>query len=131
LTAKLNAIGLIVSDMKVAIAFYERIGLDFGDQVDAEGHGHAEAALEGGMRLLLDTVEGILHFDPDYRRESGDPRAALAFQCSTAAEVDELYAALTEAGATGHKAPWDAFWGQRYAQLRDPDGNGVDLYAAL
>ena len=24
-----------------------------------------------------------------------------------------------------------AFWGQRYATLRDPDGNGVDLFAAL
>jgi len=27
--------------------------------------------------------------------------------------------------------PWDAFWGQRYAIVRDPDGNGVDLFAPL
>ena len=27
--------------------------------------------------------------------------------------------------------PWDAFWGQRYAQLRDPDGVRVDLYVTL
>ncbi len=26
---------------------------------------------------------------------------------------------------------WDAFWGQRYAILHDPDGNGVDLFAPL
>ena len=25
--------------------------------------------------------------------------------------------------------PWDAFWGQRYAVLHDPDGHQVDLYA--
>ena len=31
----------------------------------------------------------------------------------------------------GHKAPWDAFWGQRYAMIRDPDGNEVDLFAPL
>jgi uncharacterized glyoxalase superfamily protein PhnB len=27
--------------------------------------------------------------------------------------------------------PWDAFWGQRYALLRDPDGVEVNLYAPL
>jgi uncharacterized glyoxalase superfamily protein PhnB len=30
-----------------------------------------------------------------------------------------------------HLEPWDAFWGQRYATVRDLDGNGVDLFAAL
>jgi len=38
---------------------------------------------------------------------------------------------MTAAGFQGHVEPWDAFWGQRYATLRDPDGNGVDLFAAL
>jgi uncharacterized glyoxalase superfamily protein PhnB len=27
--------------------------------------------------------------------------------------------------------PWDAFWGQRYAVVHDPDGNGVDLFCPL
>jgi uncharacterized glyoxalase superfamily protein PhnB len=31
----------------------------------------------------------------------------------------------------GRKEPWDAFWGQRYAVVADPDGNHVDLYAPL
>jgi len=34
-------------------------------------------------------------------------------------------------GHRAHKAPWDAFWGQRYAQVLDPDGNSVDLFAPL
>ena len=38
---------------------------------------------------------------------------------------------LIAADETGIKEPWDAFWGQRYAQVRDPDGNPVDLYAPL
>jgi uncharacterized glyoxalase superfamily protein PhnB len=45
--------------------------------------------------------------------------------------VDETYAKVTDAGFTGEKEPEDAFWGQRYAQLQDPDGVTVDLYAAL
>ena len=35
------------------------------------------------------------------------------------------------AGHRGHLEPFDAFWGQRYATVLDPDGNGVDLYAPL
>ncbi len=45
--------------------------------------------------------------------------------------MDELYAELTGAGHMGHLEPWDAFWGQRYAILRDPDGNDVALFAPL
>jgi hypothetical protein len=35
---------------------------------------------------------------------------------------------VTDTPGEGHV---DAFWGQRYAQLRDPDGVPVDLYATL
>ena len=45
--------------------------------------------------------------------------------------MDATYARLVEAGYEGKKAPFDAFWGQRYANVVDPDGNVVDLFAAL
>lgn len=51
--------------------------------------------------------------------------------CESPAQVDALYARVLEHGHRGHKAPWDAFWGQRYAVVLDPDGNLVDLFAAL
>ena len=56
---------------------------------------------------------------------------SLAFECGSPEEVDELYARVVGAGFDGEKEPWDAFWGQRYAQLADPDGVPVDLFAAL
>jgi hypothetical protein len=31
----------------------------------------------------------------------------------------------------GRKEPWDAFLGQRYAVVADPDANHVDLFAPL
>jgi uncharacterized glyoxalase superfamily protein PhnB len=40
-------------------------------------------------------------------------------------------ARLVAAGYEGKKEPYDAFWGQRYANVVDPDGNVVDLFAAL
>jgi uncharacterized glyoxalase superfamily protein PhnB len=55
----------------------------------------------------------------------------VALECGSPAEVDEVFARVTGAGFHGEKEPWDAFWGQRYAMLLDPDGVEVSLYAAL
>jgi uncharacterized glyoxalase superfamily protein PhnB len=124
----LDLVGIAVSDMAAAIAFYRRLGLDFPD--DTEGHGHVEAKA-GGMRVALDSEETIRSFDPSWDPGSGHGRIGLAFLCESPAEVDALYRELVDTGYEGHKEPWDAFWGQRYAQVRDPDGNGVDLFAPL
>jgi uncharacterized glyoxalase superfamily protein PhnB len=56
---------------------------------------------------------------------------SLAFGFPDAAAVDAAYAQLTAAGHHGELAPFDAFWGMRYAVVHDPDGTGVDLFAAL
>jgi catechol 2,3-dioxygenase-like lactoylglutathione lyase family enzyme len=128
---KIDAIGLIVADLSRAVHFYRRLGAEFPEGAELSEHGHAEAQLGGGVRLLLDTESGIASFDPTWLPPIGEPRAALAVHCGSPAEVDALYAEAIEAGGRPHKEPWDAFWGQRYAQLRDPDGNGVDLYAEL
>ncbi len=125
--AELNAIGIVVSDMARSIRFYRLLGLDFPETPD---EGHLEATLAGGARLMLDSEPTVRSFRPDWTRETGN-QLALAFQCGSPAEVDELYAAVVDAGFQGEKVPWDAFWGQRYAQLLDPDGNPIDLYAAL
>ena len=128
---RLDAVGIVVSDLGRAVGFYRLLGAPFPEGGDDSGHGHAEAQLEGGLRLLLDTEEGIRSFDPGWRRGTGSPGASVAFRCASPAAVDELYSQALGAGGYGHKEPWDAFWGQRYAQLRDPDGNAVDLYADL
>ena len=54
-----------------------------------------------------------------------------AFACDDPAEVDSTYADLVGRGDEGHLAPWDVFWGMRYAVVLDPDGNAVDLFAPL
>jgi catechol 2,3-dioxygenase-like lactoylglutathione lyase family enzyme len=123
----LNAIGIVASDTARSIAFYRLLGLEFPD--DADG-GHVEATLPSGLRLMLDSEETIKSFAPEWTRETGN-QLALAFECASPAEVDELYARVRDAGFQAEKDPWDAVWGQRYAQLRDPDGVPVDLYASL
>jgi uncharacterized glyoxalase superfamily protein PhnB len=124
---QLNAIGIVVSDMAKSIRFYRLLGLDVPETPD---EGHVDASLPSGVRLMLDSEETVRSFRPDWRRASGN-QVGLALECGAAAEVDELYARAVAAGFHGEKEPWDAFWGQRYAQLADPDGVPVDLYAAL
>jgi catechol 2,3-dioxygenase-like lactoylglutathione lyase family enzyme len=107
----LNALGIVVSDMARSIRFYRLLGLDVAETPD-------------------DTEDVVVSFRPDWSRETGN-QLGLAFECATPTEVDEVYARVTAAGFHGEKEPWDAFWGQRYAQLQDPDGVPVDLYATL
>jgi len=128
---RFDVVGVIVSDLHRAIEFYSRLGLQFPDDPDPMGHGHVEAQLPNDLRFTLDTEESIRSFDPGWSPPSGGHRVALAFRCDTPEEVDSVYRELTAAGAQGHKEPWDAFWGQRYAQVRDPDGSLVDLFAPL
>ncbi|WP_280382255.1 VOC family protein [Nocardia wallacei] len=129
MTVRLDVIGVVVSDMAAALAFYRRLGLEFGEDFG----GHVEAELPGGFRLALDTEANIRSFHPDYPQEPNGRagRIGLAFRCESPAEVDSMFEDLVGAGYDGELKPFDAFWGQRYATVRDPDGNGVDLYAPL
>jgi catechol 2,3-dioxygenase-like lactoylglutathione lyase family enzyme len=129
MTPRFDLFGMAVADMARSLAFYRRLGMEIPAEADAEPH--VEYALPGGLRLAWDTVATLQSFDPSYTHPTGPGRTALAFRCAGPAEVDATYAALTEAGYDGHLKPWDAFWGQRYASLLDPDGNGVDLFAPL
>ena len=124
---KLNAIGIVASDMAEAIRFYRLLGLDVPETPD---EGHIDTLLPNGVRFMLDSEETMRSFLDDWKLETGN-QISLAFECESPAEVDELYTTITGAGFHGEKEPWDAFWGQRYAQLQDPDGLPVDLYASL
>ncbi|NNC92697.1 MAG: glyoxalase [Acidimicrobiia bacterium] len=125
---RLDLIGIIVKDMAAALAFYRRLGFDIPPEADSEGHVEATA---GGLRVAWDTVEVVRSFDPEWTPPVGGQRLGLAFLCDSPTEVDNIYAGLIADGYQGHKAPWDAFWGQRYAVVRDPDGNPIDLFAPL
>jgi uncharacterized glyoxalase superfamily protein PhnB len=127
--AQLDFIGLVVEDMQRSLAFYRELGVDVPDaSADAP---HVEATLPGGLRLAWDAQETIRSFDPDWQPATGGPQIGFAFRCASPADVDGVYERMVAAGYDGHKPPWDAPWGQRYAQLRDPDGNSADLYSPL
>jgi uncharacterized glyoxalase superfamily protein PhnB len=127
-TPQFNAIGTPVADMAASLAFYRLLGLAVPD--GAESEPHAEIPLASGVKLMLDTYDTVRAFEPDWTPPAHG-QMSLAFECATPGDVDKIYTTITGAGHHGHLAPWDAFWGQRYAVVHDPDGNGIDLYAAL
>ncbi|HEY0691716.1 MAG TPA: VOC family protein [Kribbella sp.] len=129
MTPRFDLIGLVVQDLAAALAFYRRLGLDI--PAGAESEPHVEAVLPGGLRIAFDTEEVIRSFNPDWAPPPGPGRIGLAFRCGSPQQVDTVYAELVDAGYQGHLKPWDAVWGQRYASVFDPDGNGVDLFAPL
>jgi uncharacterized glyoxalase superfamily protein PhnB len=56
---------------------------------------------------------------------------SFAIQYDSPGEIDGVAKKVKEGGFKLIKEPWDAFWGQRYAVVQDPDGYQIDLYAQL
>ena len=119
----LNGVGIVVSDMARSLDFYRLLGLDVPE---TPHEGHVDIALPNGFRLMLDSEDEMRKFLPDWVRQPGN-QFSLAFQCDSADEVDTVYSRMISAGYHGDKDTWDAFWGQRYAKVRDTGGVAVAL----
>ena len=124
---KLDAIGIICADIAKARRFYKLFGLEFPENDED----HVEAVAPNGLRIMLDKVELMKQLDPDWVPPVGR-RMGLAFRCDSPDDVNKTFARIAQAGfRTKDAAPYDAFWGQRYASVIDPDGNVVDIFADL
>ncbi len=125
---KLDLIAFVVKDMAAALAFYRHFGWDIPTGLENEGH--VEYVLPNGLRVAWDTYDVIRSFLPDWHPPSGEgDRMGVAFLCDNAAAVDEFYTHMVGLGYESNKEPFTAPWGQRYAQIKDPDGNVIDLFA--
>lgn len=129
MTPTFAAVELVATDMAKTLDFYRELGLEI--PAAANDQPHVEYVLAGGIKLMWDSAEMMRSLMPGWVEPIGEDRLSLAFDCHTAAGVDETYAALTGLGHLGSTAPWNAPWGQRYAVVEDPDGRSIDLFAAL
>ncbi|MBR0655686.1 VOC family protein [Plastoroseomonas arctica] len=123
-----HTIDIVVADMAAALSFYRALGLNV--PMDADDEVQVQVATPGGATLGFLTEAMMRQAYPDWVSPVGQ-RVTFACRCDSAEELDATYARVIAAGFSGRKAPWDAFWGQRYAMLSDPDGNRVDLFAAI
>jgi len=121
-----DMVGIVVSDVPRAIAFYQLLGLAFPDTKED----YVEVKTPNGYRISLNAESMVTGHSPGWKKPVGQ-RLELAFLCGSPEEVDATYQKIVAAGHQGVKEPWDAFWGQRYAIVSDPDGTHVSLFAPL
>lgn len=125
---KISAVGVSSRDMKKTAEFYGILGFDFGGADLSQDHVEPVTP-EGSARLMIDSnkmVKDVVGVEPVPGNHSN-----FAIEYKNAGELNEVATKLKEAGFVIVKEPWDAFWGQRYAIVEDPDGYKVDLFARL
>ncbi len=132
--AVFDQVNIVSSDPALSIAFYRRLGVDIPETSvwrTATGIHHvtAQHGEEAGMADLdIDSTAFAELWNAGWRgRADLSGRLVLGFRLPTRESVDETYAELTAAGHRGLQAPYDAFWGARYAIVEDPDGVAVGL----
>lgn len=125
---KLNAVAVSAKVIRKSVEFYKILGFKFNEFKDDEQHVEA-IPQENGVRLMIDSLQmlkDILGEIPTHGNHS-----SFALEFDTPEELNEVAAQLIKAGFPLEKEPWDAFWGQRYAVAKDPDGYMIDLYARI
>jgi len=110
-----------VRDARLSIAFYEKaLGFAVRDSVNDDGTViHVEMTYRGQL-IVMFAPEGA------YGSQARTPKSAgqMAPQ-SFYLYVDDVDATFQQALAVGAKPliePQDQFWGDRFAQIEDPDG---------
>ena len=125
-----NQVNLVVKDMDATVAFYRRLGLDIPDTDPGWQAHHRTAAMPGGLELDFDSEAFAQQWNAGWRSRRDGAMGVLGFSLASREAVDDLYAELTDAGYRSQQAPYDTFWGARYAIVEDPDGNAVGLTSA-
>lgn len=122
-----DIVGFSVADIPRSIRFYRLLGLVF--PATTEGEAYVEVKTNG-HRISLNAQSLEKDLMPDWVEPRGQ-RLGLAFLCSSPKKVDATYAMIVAEGHASVKEPWDAFWGQRYAVVEDPDGAHVSIFCPL
>jgi uncharacterized glyoxalase superfamily protein PhnB len=124
-----DQLNIVVDDMQAAVDFYQRLGVGIPDTLPEWQSHHRTADTSGEVDLEFDSAA----FTPQWNAGWPISKAGVVvgFRVGTRADVDELYENLTGAGHVGQQAPYDTFWGARYAIVVDPSGNAVGLMSPV
>lgn len=127
----LDQINLVVADMEATVAFYRRLGLEIPDSgPDFQAH-HRSARTPDGIDIDFDSEAFARTWNAGLGETRSGGTIVLGFKVDSREDVDAIYADMTSAGYRGQQAPYDAFWGARYAIIEDPDGNSVGIMSAM
>ena len=129
-----NQLNIVSGDMDASIAFYRRSGVDIPDQSiwRTPSGAHHASVRDGEADLDLDSIAFARIWNSGWSgRDDLKGRVVVGFHVASRDAVDAAYSDLTGAGYLGLQAPFDAFWGARYAIVEDPDGIAVGLMSPV
>ena len=131
-----NQVNLVVEDVDAALAFYRALGMqvrfDGGEWPAGSGARHVALDNGDGAIFELDNPAMARIYHRGWRAPNVEDRpVALGFSLASRQAVDDTYRAFTAAGHLGRQEPYDAFFGARYAVVRDPAGNDVGLMSPI
>lgn len=111
----INAVTLVVSDMRQSVGFYESIGFELGDG----GADSTFATFRLGAQAL--NLTSAVSSPPGFW-------GRVIFHVR---DVDEMHLRVREAGHEPEAGPRDAPWGERYFHIHDPDGHQLSFARRL
>ena len=132
----LDQINIVSGNTDASVAFYRRLGVDIPQDAiwrTASGIHHVTGAPRSEpMAFDIDSAAFAQRWNAGWRERSDlAGRVVIGFTVSARADVDAIYAEMTNAGHRGLQPPVDAFWGARYAIIEDPDGIAVGLMSPI
>ena len=117
---RLSIIGLGVSDLKTASAFYEE---KFGWKKMKSSNDYIVFFQLNGILLSLYPKDKLAEDATVSSEGHGFKGFSLAFNTRSKEEVDNLIGVLEEKGITIVKRPEEVFWGGYSGYIADPDEN--------
>lgn len=133
-----NQVNIVCSDLDASLAFYRRLGATIPEDLvwrTATGAHHigpvpGDATDTPSIDLDSATFARLWNRGWKDRGEIAG-RVVVGFGVAAREDVDHVHADMTAAGYKSLQAPYDAFWGARYAVIEDPDGLAVGIMSPI
>jgi hypothetical protein len=120
-----NQVNVVVSDVAALVEFLEGLGLEMaGTLPEWMRHHRTVKSTVTGLDADLDSSAFAAEWGGLPPMWTG---VVLGVRVPDRATVDTLYERAVTAGAIGCRAPYDTFWGSRYATVEGPNGIVVGL----
>lgn len=133
--SRFGGIDVVAKDMAKSVEFYRQMGIDIPEDKiwsDDNGPQHVDLKLEGDVGFDIDTESMTIGYSPKWAEAAAaGQNVMLSFRVDSREDVDALHDHMVSLGAPSHLAPWDAFWGARFAIIVDPDGNHVSIMSPM
>lgn len=133
-----NQINIVCSDVDASLAFYRRLGVTIPEGMvwRTESGAHHVGPIPGDATdvpsIDLDSATFARFWNTGWKDRGGIAgRVVVGFGVATRQDVDRVHADMTTAGYKSLQAPYDAFFGARYAVIEDPDGLAVGIMSPI